>query len=349
MHGVPPKRAHVALIRDAYADFNDRGVRAFEEIFAPHVLWLESPGSVMPIRKPRSEVMARMEFLGWNDWLIEPEDFAFFEDRVVMATRMLPRSGKPLDERTCSHYWSFRAARAERLEVHRSKAAALRAAIGHLALLERLHARLRPRTYVEIGVASGCSLGRALPSTRMIGIDPEPKISDDSLRRAAKIFALTSDRFFQLHDLNSELGGMPVDLAFIDGKHLFEYALRDFMNLEAASSERSVVVVDDCRPANREQASREEGPGGWTGDVWKLIPCLQERRPDLDVVLCGGLAVITSLSPKSTTLRESLGEIEAQYVPLEWREHAMADVRDQEWNAIEPLLPPPFDQSAPTR
>jgi hypothetical protein len=28
------------------------------------------------------------------------------------------------------------------------------------------------------------------------------------------------------------LGGLPVELGFIDGMHLFEFALRDFMNLE---------------------------------------------------------------------------------------------------------------------
>ena len=43
---------------------------------------------------------------------------------------------------------------------------------------------------------------------------------------------MTSDDFFASHDLAQVLGGRPVDLAYIDGMHQFEFALRDFMNLE---------------------------------------------------------------------------------------------------------------------
>ena len=41
------------------------------------------------------------------------------------------------------------------------------------------------------------------------------------------LFPQTSDEFFARNDVGAELGGLPVDLAFIDGMHHFEFALRD--------------------------------------------------------------------------------------------------------------------------
>ena len=48
-----------------------------------------------------------------------------------------------------------------------------------------------------------------------------------------------------------------MDFAFIDGMHLFEFALRDFMNLERHCTPQSVIMVHDCYPTEREHAERE--------------------------------------------------------------------------------------------
>src|SRR5262249_35674270 len=97
-------------------------------------------------------------------------------------------------------------------------------------LLERLHRHLRPRTYVEIGVETGAPLRLAQPGTRAVGVDPRPVIGFP-LPDGARVFTESSDDFFARRDVRAELGGLPVELAFIDGMHHFEYALRDFMNL----------------------------------------------------------------------------------------------------------------------
>src|SRR5437762_7773387 len=99
----------------------------------------------------------------------------------------------------------------------------------HYEALDFIHVRLLPRTYVEIGVNTGTSLALALPGTRVVGIDPKPRLRNP-ISRSTKVFPLTSDTFFELWDLDEPLGGRQVDLAFIDGMHLFEYALRDFAN-----------------------------------------------------------------------------------------------------------------------
>src|ERR1700733_3093946 len=98
-------------------------------------------------------------------------------------------------------------------------------------ILRRIHQHLRPGTYVEIGIEAGDTLALAAPGTLVIGIDPRPRLSYP-LAEGVRIFPSTSDEFFAQHDLSAELGRRPLDLSFIDGMHLFEFALRDFINLE---------------------------------------------------------------------------------------------------------------------
>ncbi|HYF45051.1 MAG TPA: class I SAM-dependent methyltransferase, partial [Acidimicrobiales bacterium] len=176
-------------------------------------------------------------------------------------------------------------------------------------LLDRVHRHLRPRTYVEIGVQRGLSLRSVGQGTTAIGIDPEaPAEPPEEASATIRLFAETSDDFFAQHDLRAELDGRDLDLGFIDGLHLFEYALRDFVNLERHCHAGSVILVHDCIPLDEECASRERKTVAWTGDVWKLIACLRAERPDLDVATADvpptGMAVITGLDPSSTALSE---------------------------------------------
>ncbi len=349
-------KANVALLRAAYESFDTDGPRAFDGVLAPEVEWLESPNAVVHARQSRGQVMARMDELGWHDWRLVPLDFVDLGDRVVVQLREVRRHPQAGDraERDRAHYWKMGPRGADRLEVHVRRAAAVNAAVGYFALLERMHERLRPRTYAEIGVHAGRSLGCVLPGTRSVGIDPEPILSDPAVEEASKIFRLTSDDFFAQHDLREELGGSPLDFAFIDGMHLFEFALRDFINLERHCGENSVILVHDCYPRLRDHAERERKTIAWSGDVWKLIPCLREQRPDLRVSAVdlrpAGIGIITGLDPGSTVLSDSYEEIEARYRALDYdwveedKEVRLARV-EHDWEVIEPLLPPPFDSS----
>jgi hypothetical protein len=42
-----------------------------------------------------------------------------------------------------------------------------------------------------------------------------------------------------------------------------------------------VVVFDDVLPRNQHEAAREQCPGDWTGDVWKVPKLLQIHRSRL--------------------------------------------------------------------
>ena len=173
-------------------------------------------------------------------------------------------------------------------------------------LLRGLHAVLSPRTYLEIGVNEGSSL--SLSRTRSIGVDPEfvvrrPLHCDLDLVKAK------SDEFFARADPLDHFGGVPVDLAFIDGMHLSEFALRDFIHVEQHLAPTGVAVFDDILPRNALEAARVRQTGPWAGDVYKAVETIARRRPDLEVVLINtwptGTAIIVGADPTSTVLPDA--------------------------------------------
>jgi len=218
----------------------------------------------------------------------------------------------------------------------------------YLMVLDRIHQHLVPRTYVEVGVSEGRSLTLALPGTVCVGIDPVPKIQFPVPARS-RIFAMASDDFFESVDVPDALGHLPLDLAFIDGMHRFEFALRDFMHLERFASARTTVLVHDCIPPDEPSASRDRTPPHWTGDVWKTMACRRELRPDLDVAVADvgptGLGIIGGLDPTSTVLHDRYDEICERYLSMAYAEFALADKVELlglvpgNWDHVRPLLP----------
>ena len=184
-------------------------------------------------------------------------------------------------------------------------------------VLAAVHAHLRPANYVEIGVDQGISLAQALPETPCIGVDPEPKLDRDLPN--ARIYELTSDEFFARYDLTELLDG-PVALAFIDGLHLFEQVLADFIGLEAHAAPNTVVLLHDCIPLDEETASRERTTDFYSGDVWKATMAINDHRPDLDMVIVPtlptGLCIVRGLDRRSRALADALPEIVAEYRDL---------------------------------
>lgn len=182
----------------------------------------------------------------------------------------------------------------------------------YLTILARLHERLKPETYVEIGVSTGKSLTLASADTRAIGIDPMPRIKEKIDSRAT-LYPIPSDTFFDRYDLFEELGARKLSLAFIDGLHLADQVLRDFINIERYANRDTVILIHDCLPLTRLVAARDRRSDFWCGDVWKIMPCLKSYRPDLTIhriaARPSGLAMITNPDPASTVLADRLDEI----------------------------------------
>jgi len=145
-----------------------------------------------------------------------------------------------------------------------------------------LHRWLQPALYLEIGVDQGVSL--ACASGPAIGVDPRPELKlKAELPPTAHIVPSSSDAFFATQ-ADALLHPAP-ELAFIDGMHLFEFALRDLLHTETHMAPWGLIVIDDIFPCHSVQAHRRRRSSSWTGDVWKLLPILRQIRPDL-TLLC---------------------------------------------------------------
>jgi Methyltransferase domain len=189
-------------------------------------------------------------------------------------------------------------------------------------VLNWIHRILRPANYLEIGVHKGISLIQARRETPTIGIDPFPSIEpgiEKELPDDTTIYELTSDEFFARYDLGDLLGGS-VELAFIDGLHLFEQVLRDFVNVERHAAAGTVVLLHDCLPLDEVTASRERTTDFYCGDVWKAALALRRLRPELEMVTVPtaptGLCLVRGLDASDRRLEEELAEIEASYRDL---------------------------------
>lgn len=189
--------------------------------------------------------------------------------------------------------------------------------------LGRLYTALEPATIIEIGVAEGRSLAYARPPTLAIGVDPNPKAAF-ALTAQTQIFAETSDDFFAQRRPDTLLGGKPLGIGFIDGLHLYEQALKDFINLERYCGPRSVILFHDMIPLDERTQRRACDTQFHTGDVWKVVLCLKHYRPDLDVFTIAtpwtGLTVVTGLDPASRTLADRYGEAVARFIDTPYSE-----------------------------
>jgi hypothetical protein len=147
--------------------------------------------------------------------------------------------------------------------------------------LKALHRLTRPRTYLETGIQLGQSL--TLSRVPSVGIDPEFAIKAELLADV-HLARTTSDEFFARKRPLAHLPADVVDLAFIDGMHLAEYALRDYLAVERFTTPASVVVFDDMLPRSVDEAARHRHTSAWTGDVYKAAQALRDMCPDLIVL-----------------------------------------------------------------
>lgn len=216
----------------------------------------------------------------------------------------------------------------------------------YFAVLGRIHRYLQPATYLEIGVAHGQSLALALPQTQVVGVDPEPQLQRP-LGARQKVFTTTSDEFFASHDVRAEFGGRPVQMAFIDGMHRFEFALRDFINVERLCAPNSVIFMHDCYPLDARTAQRERETGFWSGDIWRLMLLLREQRPDLTVHTIAtpptGLGMVLNPDPASRLLGARCEQLTTEYLGKDFsvlagRQPQALGLVPNAWHAIRALL-----------
>jgi SAM-dependent methyltransferase len=193
----------------------------------------------------------------------------------------------------------------------------------YLDRIAAIHRLLRPRTYLEIGVGHGRSLALAGPDTLAVGVDPSPELLV-ALPPGARVVRKTSDDFFSGHDMAEIFGGRPLDLVFVDGLHLVEFALRDIARAARYCAPGARLLVHDTLPWERRIALRERETQAWTGDVWKVGLALKAH--------CPGLAMLTvDVAPSGLTM---LGRLDAAAGLLDRCDEISGSLVDLDYDAF---------------
>ncbi|MFV0291765.1 MAG: hypothetical protein ACK5II_00450 [Paracoccus sp. (in: a-proteobacteria)] len=160
--------------------------------------------------------------------------------------------------------------------------------------------------------------------SRTVAVDPFFRVTKNAIgvKPELHLFQCGSDEFFARDYLKRN--DMTISFGFLDGMHLFEYLLRDFINAERNCRDTSVLALHDCCPYGPGMLTRDLDNlprGAWTGDVWKLIPILKEARPDLTVTVLDckptGLVLVSGLDPANDTLSRQYDEIVAHWKTVE--------------------------------
>jgi hypothetical protein len=195
----------------------------------------------------------------------------------------------------------------------------------YVEMLRALHSWKKPKIYLEICKGHNTTLQLSMCRTIAVG---KPTLSAASIKKLKNIefdlFEMDSVSFFKkINFLN--LYQKPVDLAFIDGAHICETALTEFLHIEKIARHDSIIVLHDCLPlevgitgrdATRAAPRNPKRRDWWLGDVWRTALYLKRHRPDLVMRAYGarpsGLICITGLDPTHRFTKADIDRAKAE-------------------------------------
>ena len=96
-------------------------------------------------------------------------------------------------------------------------------------------------TYIEIGVRDGVCIHQ-IDAKWKAAVDPAPVDPEFIKSDGTTLFEQTSDQFFE-SDAMAWLAGRELNVAFVDGLHEFEQALRDVLHLEPLMAEKGIIFI----------------------------------------------------------------------------------------------------------
>jgi hypothetical protein len=149
-----------------------------------------------------------------------------------------------------------------------------------------------PVSYLEVGIEKGWTL-QSVAAKRRIGVDPNPRFSQEFLPSGVEVFQGTSDEFFAENEHE-------FSLIFLDGFHEATQTYRDFCNATKFLSLGGAILIDDVFPTDEYSANPVEGLAeelkkengiehrAWYGDVWKVVPTILQFHGAWKVVILGG-------------------------------------------------------------
>lgn len=178
---------------------------------------------------------------------------------------------------------------------------------------------LKPRTYLEIGVRLGDSLVLFEAADLAVGVDPSPAVSRP-LPSHMHVASMTSEEFFRGGHAAAYFTDRPLDIVFIDGLHLSEQVLLDFVWTLPFLADGGTVLLHDVLPHRAEVASRTRQTTMWTGDCWRAALAIARTWPGFHFVVVptspSGLLAIRIAKPvlmaPARPLMEAFSELRDQ-------------------------------------
>lgn len=225
-----------------------------------------------------------------------------------MNKKTIARAGKSFITRCIA------AAAAEPEYLHKKRirqARQFNAAGDYKEWLSAFHAAIKPRVYLEIGVADGATLALVRPEAKAVGVDPAPRIRKELLC-STRLFKTSSDDFFHKNKIENWVGER-ADLVFVDGLHEFKQVIRDVANAGKNAKDDAVILVHDVLPVDQKSALPKRKTRHWPGDVYKAVAFIKIKMPSLNLDLINayptGLAVITGCgSAEFDTLNSEISD-----------------------------------------
>jgi hypothetical protein len=212
-------------------------------------------------------------------------------------------------------------------------------------LIERLLRWRTPKVYLEIGIRQGRTLALAKPPTLAIGVEKKPDIryrfeAPTRIYEVDPLEFLGSDRIAKLAGRNR------FDIAMIRSPRSFEEAYDTFVALEAISGKDSILMLHGTLAPDPVAGARERNSNFWVGDLWKLVPCLLEKRPELGIftvpVFPVGITIVAGLKKRNTRLARNRDANIAEFIdrelpePDEWK--SVFNLGSENWAAIRQRL-----------
>lgn len=212
-------------------------------------------------------------------------------------------------------------------------------------LIERLLRWRTPKVYLEIGIRQGRTLKLAKPPTLAIGVEQKPDIRH-RFEAPTRIYETTPLEFLASDRLEKLVGRKRFDIAMIRSPRSFEEAYDTFAALESIAGKDSIVMLHGTLPPDPVAGARERSSNFWVGDLWKLVPCLLEARPELGIftvpVFPVGLTFVTGLKKRNTRLVKNRDANIAAFAdwevpePDEWK--SAFNLGSENWAAIRQRL-----------
>lgn len=208
-------------------------------------------------------------------------------------------------------------------------------------LIEKLLRWREPKVYIEFGILKGRTLALAKAPTFALGVERNPKV-EHRFEAPTRVYDMEPLDYLKSGRMESVTGRKSFDIALMRAPRSFEEAYDLFAALEGMASKDGIILIHGTLPSDPVAGASERQSTFWVGDQWKLVPCLLDTRPDLNIFTVPafptGLTFVTGLKRRTTKLTKNRDENLAEYfgsdvpTPEEWKR--IFNLASDNWTAI---------------